>query len=211
MRQDVKLLIIACNTSSAYGYEQVKRELDIPVIEVIEPGAVAGLAATKNGRIGVIGTPATISSGAYIKAIREADPDVDIFCKACPLFVPLAEEGTLWWDNEVTESVAKIYLEELKEDGIDTLVLGCTHYPLLANAIRKVLGESVALVNSADEAAKSALRVLEEHDIKAMPGSGQKLSLYTSDSVEKFKPLCGAILNRSAGGLCVSHVNIEEY
>ena len=223
MSKEIKLLVIACNTASAYGYGPVKQKLDIPVIEVITPGALAGRAATRNGRIGVIGTNATINSGAYVKAIKGLDPGIEVFSKACPLFVPLAEEGQFWWDSEVTVSVAKIYLGELVDEGIDTLVLGCTHYPLLRGAIQGVMGERVALVNSADEAAKSVKRALGEFGLEAAPGhfagrgcnprqgQAKKLRLYTSDSAERFKPLCSSILKCGFEDLLVSKVNIDEY
>ncbi|MCL2162796.1 MAG: glutamate racemase [Oscillospiraceae bacterium] len=212
MEMDIKLLVIACNTSSAYAYELIKKTLSIPVIEVIKPGARAGRIATRNGKVGVIGTNATIESGAYIKAIRELDPGIEVFSRACPLFVPLVEEGEFWWDNDVTEKVARVYLEGFKEDGIDTLVLGCTHYPLLRGAIQRVMGKDTVLVSSAEEAAKSVKRALQEFDIEAVDEDGrQKLSLYTSDSVEKFEPLCSSILKCRIEELRALNVNIEEY
>jgi glutamate racemase len=211
METDIKLLVIACNTSSAYAYELVKQKLRIPVIEVIQPGARAGLTATKNGKVGVIGTNATMDSGAYIKAIKELEPDVKVFQRACPLFVPLVEEGEFWWDNDVTEKVARVYLDGFREDGIDTLVLGCTHYPLLRSAIQRVMGNDTTLVSSAEEVAISVKCALKEFNIETDRKRAQNLNLFTSDSVEKFEPLCSSILKCRIEDINAVRVNIEEY
>lgn len=147
VRRDIKLLVVACNTASAYALDILRAELDIPVVGVVEPGAKRAAMSTRNGRIGVIGTKGTIRSGQYQSAILSYIPDAHVFAKACPLFVPLAEEG--WIEGPVPEQIAVEYLQEFLENDIDTLVLGCTHYPLLKTVIGKVAGDSVALVDSA--------------------------------------------------------------
>lgn len=191
LSQDVKLLVVACNTSSALALPELKPSIQVPVLEVIEPGSISALKKTRTGRIGIIGTPATISSGVYSQAILQRNPAVKVFPKACPLFVSLVEEG--WWDNEITRMIANEYLSELKEEDIDTLVLGCTHYPLLSETIRKVMGDEVVQVSSAEELALALKQLLTE---KSLYAGDTKVNYhyYTSDSVEKFKKLGKMIL-----------------
>jgi len=207
LNQDIKMIVIACNTASSYGYELAKNSFDIPIIEVIQPGATAAVKATKNKKIGVIGTPGTINSGVYEKAINKIDSSIEIYSKACPLFVQLAEEG--WWDNDIAVRIAEEYLNPLKGVGIDTLVLGCTHYPLLQKAISKVMGDGVKLVNSGMEVAKAVKKLIEEKDI----GRDNKISpvyrYYTSDSVEKFEQFGSAFLGREINS--AEKVDIEKY
>ncbi len=159
MRHDVKLVVVACNTASSLSLDFLKRCFKVPIIGVIEPGAKAAVGSTRNGRIGVIGTAATISSGAYEKAIKKIKPDSSVFTGSCPLFVPLVEEG--WADKKVSGEIASIYLSPLKKKRIDTLILGCTHYPILKNVIRKVMGGRVLLIDSAKEVAKEARLILD--------------------------------------------------
>ncbi|MGH8047879.1 MAG: glutamate racemase, partial [Chthoniobacterales bacterium] len=147
LAEQAKLIVVACNTASALGVPRLKQLFKIPVQGVIDPGAAAAVRASKSGRIGVIGTRATIGSRAYEQAIHELSPDAKVFAEACPLLVPLIEEG--WFDDEVTDRILHRYLDPLLGEGIDTLVLGCTHYPLLRDAIGRVAGESVMLVDSA--------------------------------------------------------------
>ena len=181
--QDIKMIVIACNTASACSLERVKNSFDFPIVEVVEPGAAAAAKATRNNRVGVIGTPATIGSGVYEKAITKINGSIDIFSKPCPMFVPLVEEG--WWENEIAYKIAEEYLLPLKELEIDTLVLGCTHYPLLQNTIQKVMGDDVKLVNSALEVAKVVKEGIEANnncrDEKVTP----VYRVLHSDSVEK--------------------------
>jgi glutamate racemase len=158
LAQEIKMLVVACNTASAISLGAVKKEFPLPVIGVLEPGARAAVASTRARRIGIIGTEATVASGAYEKAIHVLAPEIKVFSYACPLFVPLVEEG--WFDNEVTELAARRYLEPLRASGIDTLVLGCTHYPLLKKVIGRVIGEGIALIDSATETAKEVADVL---------------------------------------------------
>jgi len=191
LSQDVKLLVVACNTSSALALPELKPSIHVPVLEVIEPGSISALKKTRTGRIGIIATPATISSGVYSKAILQRDPGVKVFPKACPLFVSLVEEG--WWDNEITRMVATEYLSELKNEDIDTLVLGCTHYPLLSETIRKVMGDELVQVSSAEELALALKKMLAEKSLHT-EATGAHYHYFTSDSVEKFKKLGKMIL-----------------
>ena len=151
LERDIKMLVVACNTASAFALEALQDRLDIPVLGVVEPGALAAVRATTTRRIGVIGTSGTIQSQRYETSIHRQDPDITVFSQACPLFVPLAEEG--WLTGDVPLGVAKTYLAPLLAENIDTLVLGCTHYPLLKDVIGQVAGEAVTLVDSADETA----------------------------------------------------------
>lgn len=159
VRRDIKLLVVACNTVSAVALNGIKRQFPIPVVGVIEPGAKRAVEISKGKRIGVIGTAGTIKSSAYARAIKRLDPRAEVLTRACPLFVPLAEEG--WTDNQVARLTAMTYLKELKDAAVDTLVLGCTHYPLLRPVISEVMGPDVVLVDSAEETARSVAAILE--------------------------------------------------
>lgn len=158
VKRDIKLLVVACNTASAVALNSLKREFFIPVVGVIEPGARRAVEVTRSGRIGVIGTAGTIKSSAYTRAIKRLNPAAEVLTRACPLFVPLAEEG--WTDNQVARLTAQSYLQELKEADIDTLVLGCTHYPLLKNIIAETMGPDVVLVDSAEETGRTVAEIL---------------------------------------------------
>lgn len=160
--RDIKLLVVACNTASAVSLDALQAEFNIPIVGVIEPGAVQAAAVTKNGKVGVIGTAGTIRSSAYTKAIKRINPDIEVITAECPMFVPLAEEG--WLENEVARLTAEIYLKNLKDSGVDTLVLGCTHYPLLKGIISQVMGEGVKLVDSAEETARVVREILLARD-----------------------------------------------
>jgi glutamate racemase len=163
VRRDIKLLVVACNTASAVALPGLKRQFPIPVVGVIEPGARRAVEVTRSGRIGVIGTAGTIRSSAYTRAIKRLNPEACVLTRACPLFVPLAEEG--WIDNQVARLTAESYLQELKEAGVDTLVLGCTHYPLLKPVIADVMGPNVTLVDSAEETARTVAAILADKDL----------------------------------------------
>ncbi len=194
LRQGIKLLVVACNTSSAVSLPALKKENDIPVIGVIEPGARRAAEMTQNRLVGVIGTEGTVKSRAYEHAIRAIDQRIRVASRACPLFVPLAEEG--WVDNEVARLTAQSYLRPLLDEAIDTLVLGCTHYPLLEGIIREIMGDEVCLVNSAQETAKEVQRVLEEEKLAA---AGKKHALYTfyvTDNAERFVKVGERFLGR---------------
>lgn len=163
--QDVKAIVIACNTATAHALNALRAELPIPVIGVVEPGARAAVRASAGGHIGVIGTAGTVRSGAYERAIRALDPDARVTARACPLFVPLVEEG--WTEHPVTQQIAREYLHPLVDAEIDTLVLGCTHYPLLKALLCRELGAGVRLIDSAAETAAEIGRVLRERDMQA--------------------------------------------
>jgi len=156
--EGVKAIVVACNTATAHALATLRAEFEMPIIGVVEPGARAAVAASRTRRIGVIGTVGTIKSGAYERAIRALSPDVSILARACPLFVPLVEEG--WIDHEATRLVAREYLAPFVDAEIDTLVLGCTHYPLLAPLLGELLGPDVRLIDSAAETAAEAARTL---------------------------------------------------
>lgn len=163
VHRDIKLLVVACNTASACALDALQQTLSIPVVGVIEPGARRAAAVTRSGKVGVIGTEGTIRSSAYAKAIKRINPEVEVVTRACPLFVPLAEEG--WTDNEVAHLTARTYLAGLREAGVDTLVLGCTHYPLLKKVIGETIGEEVKLVDSAEETARTVAEILRGRDL----------------------------------------------
>ncbi len=179
----VKMVVVACNTSTAIALKHLKDALTIPVVGVIEPGVRRAIQTTKNKRIGVIGTEATIQSGAYTRALKSADPKIEVYSRACPLFVPLVEEG--WIDNAVVEMAVEIYLGSLKQSGIDTLILGCTHYPLLKKAIRKFMGVRVRLVDSAEETAKEVEQALKTMTLGRRVGKGGH-SFFVTDAPDRF-------------------------
>lgn len=191
-QKNIKLLVIACNSASAMTVGAVRKALKIPVLEVIIPGAKAALSRTKTGRIAVIGTEATIKSGAYRRALKKLGKASAIFEKACPMFVPLIEEG--WWHKPVTKLVAREYLSPLKKHNIDTIILGCTHYPVIKKTIRQILGAKVAMVDSAESVAAEVLRVLSANKILKSSGRG-KAVIYASDAPQRFKRLAKNILN----------------
>ena len=167
--QDVKAIVVACNTATAHALPVLRDELPIPVIGVVEPGSRAAVRASAGGHIGVIGTAGTVRSGAYERAIRALDPDARITVRACPLLVPLVEEG--WSDHPVARQVAQEYLEPLIKEGINTLVMGCTHYPLIKSLLCKVLGPSVTLIDSAAETAAELGQVLRDQKLDAPAGA----------------------------------------
>lgn len=181
--KQVKMLVVACNTSTAVALEALQRKVDVPVIGVIEPGARAAAAASRNRKIGVIGTDATIRSGEYTRALRHVRPDLEIYARACPLFVPLAEEG--WVDNEVAARAARLYLTSLARSGIDTLILGCTHYPLLKKVIRATMGPGVRLIDSGVATAAVVREVLTAERLLRARGGGET-SFFVTDAPERF-------------------------
>ncbi len=181
-KRGVKMVVVACNTVSALAMPEVRRALTVPALGVIEPGARAALAATRSGRIGVIGTDATINSQAYAEALKRLDTKAKVFSAPCPLFVPLVEEG--WIHSPVTWQVARHYVEPLLKHKIDSLVLGCTHYPLLKPVLKKVVG-GVELIDSADETAKAVRSRLEQDGLLASFGRGG-VEFFSSDDPAKF-------------------------
>ena len=190
--QGVKLIVIACNTASAHAYKALSAASSVPVIEVVTPGAKAAAKATRNGKIGIIATKGSVNSGVYKDAVASyAKPGTEIYSQACPLFVSLAEEG--WWDNDITAAVCREYLTPLKEAGIDTLVLGCTHYPLLSSAIQKFMGPEVKLINAGKAVAEVVKETLAE---KKLGGSNPIRAFYTSDEPELFEEVASPFLGR---------------
>lgn len=163
IKEGVKVIVIACNTSSSLALGLLKRTFKIPIIGVIESGARQAVSKTSSGRIGIIGTRATIASGVYQKTLTAYDRKIKVFAASCPLFVPLVEEG--WLDEDVTETVAARYLKPLTDKKIDTLILGCTHYPLLKKTISKVMGQKVRLVDSAEAVAYDVRNVLKKEGL----------------------------------------------
>jgi len=190
----IKMVIIACNTVSAIGVKQVAEKADIPVIGVIKPGAFAAVRYSKNKRIGVIGTEATINSGAYYREIKSIAPEAQVYTKACPLFVPLVEEG--WIEGDITTLIAQEYLKDLKNIGIDTLVLGCTHYPLLKKTLKKIMGDTVMLIDSAVETAVLAKKVLEIKGLLRTTNPMPKRKFFVTDSPERFRKIGERFLNK---------------
>jgi glutamate racemase len=184
LKHNIKLLVVACNTASSYALPALKERLNIPVIGVIEPGAKMAVGATRTKRVGVIGTEGTMKSGSYFDAIKAVNPTVVVFMKACPLFVPLAEEG--WTQNDAALITAKNYLEGLKEENIDTLVLGCTHYPLLKETIAGVMGEGVKLIDSAIATAFEVQTVLKDHNLLREGKRAPQRRFFVTDSPERF-------------------------
>lgn len=205
----VKAIVIACNTASALALDTVKDEFDIPIIGVVEPGARAALAVTENKKIGVIGTEATVRSSMYEKIIQGINPEVSVVGKACPLFVPLVEEG--FKKHQVTDEIIDYYLASLKQSDIDALILGCTHYPLLRSKIKEYVGEKITLVNPAYETAMDLKRILQEMDMENpdIEGDHGSYSFYVSDAADKFKQFANSILPYDIE--TTKQINIEEY
>lgn len=204
-KEKVKVLVVACNTSSAWALKEVRREFDIPILGVINPGAQAAMEVTRNGRIGVIGTEGTIYSGAYPDAIHTLSPHAQVYAQPCPLLVPLVEEGKL--SGLVTETVVREYLRPLLRSGVDTLLLGCTHYPLLKRVIQQFAGSKVRIVDSAEETAKSLKLNLEAYGAGS-PGKGSS-RFYVSDLSRKFKEHAQRFLGRAIPK--VEKVFIEKF
>ncbi len=208
--QQVKAIVVACNTASAYALDEIEKEIDIPIIGVVKPGAKVAAEATRNGKIGVIGTEGTVNSRIYSTYIKDIRSDVDVVGKACPLFVPLVEEGLLI--DPVTDEIAMRYLSELIDIDIDTLILGCTHYPLIRSTVGRIMGENVTLVNPAYETARELKELLAAEGLlnEKEAGLGEnKYRFFVSDGAEKFKRFANSILKY--GILSAKTINIEEY
>lgn len=206
LKHDVKAVIIACGTASANALEDLQKTYDLPITGVVEPGAREAARTTKNGRIGITGTEATIRSGAYDRLLKGLDPQTEVYSKACPLFVPLVEEG--WFKDDITRSVVQRYLAELKTQQVDTLVLGCTHYPLLKRLIGEEIGEEVILVNPSSSVVKEMKEYLQQNDMQSGTAQGE-YEFYVSDSTEKFRQFGQQVLEIE--DLTVRKINIEKY
>lgn len=206
---DLKAVVIACGTVSSNCLAELRVENDLPIIGVVEPAVEAAIRATKSGRVGIVATQASVSSGSYERYFRQVAPDIQLFSRACPLFVPLVEEGRCHVGDIVIETVAEDYLRELREQGIDTLVLGCTHYPLIAPVIAKILGSGVALIDAGAESAKATRALLTERGELAVREHGQS-RYYTSDRVDGFERLASLFLGEDITGQ-VQKIDISQY
>ena len=197
LRESAKTLVVACNTASALALPALQDQLAVTVTGVINPGAEAAIGATRNGHIGVIGTRATIKSGAYERALLGLNPEVRVIARACPLLVPLIEEG--WLESEVTDKVLLEYLEPMIADGIDTLVLGCTHYPLLRPAIGRLLGDAVTLVDSAENCATAVRGLLSKRNLQAAGDRSGVLDVALTDAPDSFLRVANEALQLELG------------
>jgi len=206
MEQGVKSIVVACNTVSSNSIEELRKGINVPVFEVIGPGARAGASAAVGRKVAVIGTEATISSGAYKKKLLQENPGLDILQKSCPLFVPIAEEGSHMWNSEIARLAAEMYLGEIREYGADVLILGCTHYPLLKDVISDVMGNDTVIVDSAKSVAAELKKM---HEGARNHKSRGIVEIYTSDSREKFLPLSREILETE--DITVNSVDIEKF
>ena len=207
--QNVKAIVIACNTASAYALDDIRKETEIPIIGVIEPGAYAAAAATRNGKIGIIGTYATIHSGAYESFLSQINPDFEIYKQACPLFVPFVEEGL--FEDDLTDQIIARYLTDIKGENIDTLLLGCTHYPLIKTAIERFMGENVICVDPGLNTAEMLRQILKKNDLLNTSFSQEKANylFYVSDPAARMTEFANQIMPFSIGK--IQKINIEEY
>ncbi|TRZ47759.1 glutamate racemase [bacterium] len=194
LKQDVKLICVACNTASSLALPAIKQHFKVPIVGVITPGVREAVYATRNKRIGVIGTRGTIKSRTYEKEIRQLDPKVKVISLACPLFVPFVEEG--WLDGAVVMQVAGVYLKPLKNAGVDTVILGCTHYPLLKPVIKKVLGAKVRLIDSAKQVAMEVKEILSADGLLSRGRCGRQ-RFYVSDNPEWVTGLAKRFLGKA--------------
>lgn len=204
LERRVKMLIVACNTMAAVAADVVRDLSPAPVLDVIEAGALSALAATRTRRIGVIGTPTTINSNAYSRAIHQIEPEARIVSQACALFVPLVEEG--WLDHPVTRMTAQEYLKPVLAERIDTLVLGCTHYPLIKPLLQEVCGPEVTLVDSAEAMAEQAAALLSERDLHNPSRSAPQYHYYVTDVPLRFQTIGERFLGRA-----LTHVHVVKW
>ncbi len=203
--KNVKAVIVACNTASSNSYDELVQSFDVPIIEVVRPGVQLCLSTPDVKNVGVIGTERTIISGAYEKFLKAQRPDITVFSKACPLFVPLAEEG--WTDNDVSALTAKMYLQDFYDKDIDALILGCTHYPLLKDCIQKTLKDAV-IINPAEAAAFEIKRFLEDKNCLNDCEESPVYTFFASDNTEKFNAVCKTVLGKSYNA---EIIDIEKY
>jgi glutamate racemase len=204
LRRNVKLLIIACNTMAAVAYEAIANLSTVPVLDVIDAGARAAANVTRTKTIGVIGTPATINSNAYTRAIHSHDNQIRVFSQACPLFVPLVEEG--WFDHPVTRLTADEYLKPVLAEGVDTLVLGCTHYPLLKPLLQEVAGPEIRLIDSAEAMAAITANLLAEAGLENPRRTAPDYRFFVTDVPHRFQTIGEYILGRA-----LSHIEIVKW
>lgn len=206
LTKNIKMLVIACNTATAMALDEIQKCVDIPVIGVIKPGSRRACKTTVNKRIGIIGTKGTVESGTYPKEIKNIDSSCEVFQKSCPLFVPLIEEGML--EDSVTMDIAQRYLRDFDNTGIDTLVLGCTHYPLIKETLKKIVKEKVILIDSAEETAIEVRAILYNKRILRHE-KGEESEFYVSDSPDRFVEVGKLFLGESLKK--AEFVDIEKY
>ena len=206
---DIKAILVACGTVSTTALPALQRENDLPILGVVEPACRRAAAKTRNKRVGLIATAASVHSGAYERTLHGIDPEIQVISRACPLFVPLVENGRFRRGDIVIETVAREYLEPMKDQGLDTLILGCTHYPLLTEIIADIMGPDVTLINVGQEAAWELKRTLERCGMLSDAASGET-TLYASDRPDDFALLAGRFLQQELQGT-VRSVNIEQY
>jgi len=205
---DIKAMVIACNTVCSVALDTLKSEYDMQIYEVVGAPAKAAAEKTKNGKIGVIGTAATVRSGAYETAIKKINKDLSVFSVPCPLFVPLVEEGWVSSSDEAALCIAARYLSELKKSKIDTLILGCTHYPLLYDVISETMGQNVLLVDSGAETAKQVAADLKDRELLNTAGTSGSIRYYVTDSIQGFSNLAALYLESDVDGL-VEQIALE--
>jgi glutamate racemase len=185
LKHKVKMIVVACNTASSLALDVLKKECPVPIVGVIDPGAKKAAHSTKSKKVGIIATQSTVKSGKYAKRLKDFEPKVQVLSQPCPLFVPLVEEG--WVDHDITYRVAKEYLGDFKKENIDTLILGCTHYPLLKKTIAKVMGKKVTLIDSAREVAMEVKKILKDQDQLRHHKNAPEHLYLVSDEPEIFK------------------------
>ena len=203
--EQVKLIIVACNTASALALPTLRKHIRLPIMGVIEPGAQKAAQTTQNNNIAVLGTEATVRSKAYPKTILKYAPGAKIFQQACPLFVPLVEEN--WHKKPMASLVAREYLSAIQKTPADTVILGCTHYPVLKPVLTKILGRKIKLVDSSDTTAEAARKFLTEKHLLENIGRGT-LTVYTSDDPKRFKRLAGHLLGEEIGTVRLKKLNV---
>ena len=208
LSRDVKMIVIACGTASSAALPEIRNEYGIPIFGVVDAGAYEAARVTKNNKIGIIGTTATIKSGAYNRYIAEYNPDAETFEMACPLFVPLVENGH--FNTPVTKLVVEEYLKDIRDAGVDTLILGCTHYPLLRAAIAEYMGEGVTLISPGEEVAKFLRKKITPENAHCETSDADQYSYFVSDSVASFEELGSIFLETQINGK-VRKIDIEKY
>lgn len=210
MNNNVKMVVAACGTVSSVAGDRLERSLPVLYTGVINPTAFIADQKTKNGKIGVIGTAATIASHSYKLRLKKLNPDYIVYEQACPLFVPLVESGFISPDDQIVRLVIKRYLSDLKESGIDTLILGCTHYPLLRDAISDYMGDSVTLVDSGYETAVYSAKILKEQNLLNDDKTSKNPEFFVSDTPDGFESVAGLFLGRNMEHT-VTQIDIEQY
>ena len=210
LSRNVKMIVAACGTVSSVAGAPLEEKLAVPYTGVVNPTAYTAVRKTRNGKIGVIGTAATVGSHSYKLRLQKLNPDVQVFEQACPLFVSLVENGIIHRDDQITRLVVRRYMAELKDNGVDTVILGCTHFPLLREAISDYMGEDVTLVDSGFETANYAAKVLKENDLLNDDASVKQPEFFVSDTPDGFESVAGLFLGRDMEHT-VTQIDIEQY